>query len=159
MFATHRRPFTSSHPFPKAFGPWGLWQAQGLGDLFADLERLERSFAQPAQAERPHFAARVQEEGDHFVLTAQLPGLALEDLKVSVLEDTVTISGERKPQVPEGFTVRRQERKSGRFSRSFRFRVPLDAERVEATLKDGILSVTLPRLAAQEGRQIEIKRA
>ncbi|MDR2199327.1 MAG: Hsp20/alpha crystallin family protein [Deltaproteobacteria bacterium] len=100
----------------------------------------------------------VGEDEDHIVISAELPGVSAEDLDISVKNDTVTIKGEKKvgPHPAEA-NFYRKERHEGVFSRALGLPVKIDAEKVEAVFKNGILTVTLPKAAEAKSRQIEIR--
>lgn len=90
-------------------------------------------------------------------LRAELPGLRREDIHVSLHEDVLTLSGERRqdPSADERGNLR-NERFFGRFERRFTLPVRVDAGRVSASYEDGILSVTLPKAEEAKPRQIEV---
>jgi HSP20 family protein len=104
-------------------------------------------------------AVRVKEEAERFVVKALVPGLRLEELKLSLLERALTLSGERKAEPVEGYTLRRQERAAWRFNRTLELPDDVDAAQIEATLKDGVLTVVLPRVTPKQPRPIEVKLA
>ena len=101
----------------------------------------------------------VYDDGEVFTVKAALPGVESDAVSLSVKDGGLTITAEREIKAPEGYSVHRQERRSTRFSRTVNFGVKLDSESVEAVIKDGLLTVTLPRLAAEKPRQIEVKVA
>jgi HSP20 family protein len=95
--------------------------------------------------------------GQSLVLEADIPGMTQKDLRLTVNENTLTIEGERKNDAPEGYSVHRQERGGFRFSRSFTLPFKADAERSEATVKDGVLTVTVPKAKEAQPRQITVR--
>ncbi|PID38810.1 MAG: hypothetical protein CSB49_03615 [Proteobacteria bacterium] len=99
----------------------------------------------------------MRDDGNALVFTAEIPGLAAEDVTLTLSQDVLTIAGERKLEVPEGYKLRRQERGSFKFSRSFSLPCPVDPERTIATAKDGVLNVTLEKAAEAKPRQITVK--
>jgi HSP20 family protein len=94
-----------------------------------------------------------------YVLFAEVPGLGEKDIQVNVQQDVLTLSGERKSDIPEGYSVHRQERVPLSFSRSFTLPGRIDADNVKATVRDGILTVTLPKSPESRPRQITIEAA
>jgi HSP20 family protein len=94
-----------------------------------------------------------------FTLRAELPGLAAEALELSVGEDWIELSAKRETSVPEGYTALRRERNSYELERRINLPKRIDGEKVEATLRDGVLTVTLPKHASVQPRQIAIKAA
>lgn len=102
-------------------------------------------------------ALNLWEDDGHFYAEAELPGFSIEDLELSVVGNALTIKGERKPdEKKDGFWLRR-ERLFGPFSRTVEFASPIDADKVEASLKHGVLTVTLPKAEAARPRKIEVK--
>jgi HSP20 family protein len=96
-----------------------------------------------------------------YRITMELPGVEEKDIDLSVHDGVVSIKGEKTATREEkGETWFFTERQYGSFSRSFRLPPDADGEKVEAHLKDGVLSVTIPKrdTAAPEGRKVAIKR-
>ena len=98
------------------------------------------------------------EERDHLTLQAELPGIRKEDIDISWHGDVLTISGERKEEEHDETTeVLRSERFLGKFQRTLTLPVAVAGDKVQATYKDGILTVTLPKAEEARPRQIEVK--
>jgi len=91
------------------------------------------------------------------VLEADVPGLTEKDIQLTVTQDSLGLSGERKLDALEGYSVHRRERGAQRFSRAWALPTHVDSERVEASVKNGVLTVTLPKAAEARPRQIAIK--
>ncbi|MDD2696219.1 MAG: Hsp20/alpha crystallin family protein, partial [Anaerolineales bacterium] len=86
------------------------------------------------------------------------PGVAPIDIDVSVVNDTLTLSGERAPDAAEaGAQYHRSERGFGKFSRSLQLPYGVDANKVEATFKNGLLRITLPRKEEDKPRKVKVK--
>lgn len=150
------------------FSDFNDWPAFGLADfgrsyaphtqLRRELDRLfgefERSAAAPTAS-----AVSFEDEGTSFVLRADVPGLTQDDFQISVAGNTVTLRGERKLEVPEGHSVHRRERRALRFAKSFELPTRVDADKTTATLKNGVLTLTLPKVADAQPRQISVKAA
>ena len=100
-------------------------------------------------------AVDVYEDADAIFVQAELPGLRLEDITVNVENDVLTLSGERRSEREDGHHVR--ERWVGAFARSFKLPRTIDVERIDATLKDGVLTVKLPKRESIKPRKIEVK--
>ncbi len=97
------------------------------------------------------------QDKDSVVLRAELPGLRREDIHVSLHEDVLTLTGERREEKnADARGSLRSERFFGRFERRFTLPVRADAGRVSATYEDGILTVTLPKAEEAKPRQIEV---
>lgn len=130
-------------------------------DPFAEAARLEANLARSyAAAVRKTFepAVDIVDEEDAIVLYAEVPGLKAEELDVQVDGNLLTLSGERTaPQDRNQGKVHRSERAYGAFRRSFTLPKTVDGEAIEAALKDGVLTLRLPRKSAAEKRRIEVK--
>jgi HSP20 family protein len=98
----------------------------------------------------------VFDTGSALVVKADLPGMSEKDLQVSLNQDVLTLSGERKQDALEGYTVHRKERPSVRFSRSFTLPSKVDPEKTSAVLKNGVLTLTLNKAAEAQPRQIAV---
>jgi HSP20 family protein len=97
---------------------------------------------------------------DEIVLRADLPGLAEKDIEVTVEDGGVTIRGERKEETEEKKEdYYYSERTYGMFARTLPLPTSVDADKVKATFKGGVLEVHLPKSKEAKGRKIEIKAA
>jgi HSP20 family protein len=103
-------------------------------------------------------AVDVMEDKECVRITAELPGVRQEDVRLSLENSLLTIRGEKKSQVEEKRDrAHRVERQYGSFERSFSLPSTVDVERIEARFTDGVLTVTLPKAEKAKPRQIEIK--
>jgi len=91
-----------------------------------------------------------------LMLMADMPGVATEDLSVDLSENTLTISGKVTP-APEGRKSLIREYEEGTFYRQFSLAENIDQSAITAALKDGVLTLELPRVAPAQPRKIEIK--
>ena len=99
----------------------------------------------------------VQELENGYQITLEVPGVNKEDISVEVKRGFLTISGEKKEEAKEEKSnYVRNERRYGSFSRSFKVQ-NLDESTLEATLKDGLLRVHLPKVEPQPAKKVEIK--
>jgi HSP20 family protein len=98
------------------------------------------------------------EDKDKVTVRAELPGMKKEDIDLSLEGNTLSISGERKEEEErkEGETYR-SERFFGRFQRSITLPAAVDSSKVQATYKDGVLTVELPKSEETKAKQIEVK--
>jgi HSP20 family protein len=126
------------------------------GQLRRELERLFADFERDPAAQA---AVSFEDTGNEFVLRADVPGLTEKDFDISVAGNTLTLRGERKVDVPEGHSVHRRERRAYRFDKSYQLPTRVDADKVTATLKHGVLTLTLPKAAEAQARQISVKAA
>jgi HSP20 family protein len=130
-------------------------------DLFDIPSRLARTTAGGDDV-LSAWAPRVDifEKDDALVLHAELPGIEKSDLDVRVEDGTLTLEGERKREsAGEDGNVYRRERYYGRFVRSFKLPTTVDASKIAATYKDGVLEVRLPKVEAAKPRKVEIQAA
>lgn len=103
-----------------------------------------------------HIPLDVKDEKDAFVLYAIVPGLNAEDIEIEILNDTVSIRGEFGQETEEENYLRR-ERPSGQFQRSLRFATELEADKAEAKLENGILTLRIPKVPEAQPKSIKVK--
>lgn len=97
------------------------------------------------------------EDDDKLVLSVEVPGVDKKDIKINVENNVLSISGERKfEQEEKKDNFRRIERRFGSFYRSFTLPRAVDTEKIEATTKNGVLEITLPKREEAKPRQIEV---
>jgi HSP20 family protein len=113
----------------------------------------------PARARPSSPAINVAETKEAFVYTAEVPGLAEGDVTVQVEDNALLLRGERKTQPREGYEAHLRERVSYAFARTLPLPGRVDAEGVTATMKDGVLTVILPKAKDALPRQIAVKSA
>lgn len=99
----------------------------------------------------------VWRDGDSIVAEAELPGFRMDEIEVTAHGDTFMLRGQRQSAVPDGATPLRIERAVQSFERSFRLPVAIDADRVEATLTDGVLRLTMPLPQSAAPRRVQIR--
>ena len=100
----------------------------------------------------------VWEEGEEVLVEAELPGLDLKDLEIYVTGgNQLTVKGERKPLTTGKGVWHRQERAYGHFTRSLTMPFPVDADKVDARLENGVLLVRLAKHESARPRKIEVK--
>jgi HSP20 family protein len=135
-----------------------LWRE--MSRLQDEMNRFLSRFYrwQPDTASFP--AINIWTNDQQAVVTTELPGIDLNDLDISVAGNTLTIRGTRKAeQVQNVVTYHRQERGYGNFSRVVQLPFNVEPDQVNATMKNGVLIITLPRAYAERPRKIEIKAA
>lgn len=119
------------------------------------LREYDEAAGSRVRATYPRASLRDTKEG--FVLTAEVPGLGEGDINITATMDSLTLSGERKAPVPEGYAVHRQERGALRFARSFALPAKIDVEKITAGLKHGVLTVTMPKHPESQPKSISVK--
>ena len=124
-----------------------------MGRLFESFETLS-----DPRGRRAFPAVNLYDVGDKYVLTTELPGLAAEELDISMTGETLTLRGERKrSESISDESYRRQERGFGTWSRTLTLPDRVDSTQVSAALQHGILTVTLPKAAEAKPRQIMVQ--
>ena len=114
-----------------------------------------RSYANDDVAYLP-VSVDVHEDGDAFVISALMPGVKAEDLKVEVEGDTISLRGEMKSEPKEGEYLLR-ERYQGKLGRTLTLPTTLDPEKTEATLQSGVLTVRVAKSAAARRKVITVQ--
>jgi HSP20 family protein len=132
-----------------------------LSSLRDEIERLfESPLAWFENSSQPFSggwipAIDVYEDKDHVFVRAEVPGMKKEEIDISLHEGVLTVAGERKLEYDKAET-HRVERFAGRFQRSITLPSPVDAAKVRATYKDGILAITLPKAEEAKPKQITV---
>jgi HSP20 family protein len=126
-----------------------------------EVDRMfDAFFGGEGEARRWVPAMDVWEEGEHFVLKADLPGVAESDVSIEVQDGTLTVSGERRSEErKEGAGWYRYERSSGSFSRSLTLPEGVNADGIEAEFATGVLTVRIPKPEERKPRRVKIKYA
>ncbi|MDH3350767.1 MAG: Hsp20/alpha crystallin family protein [Gammaproteobacteria bacterium] len=141
------------------FNPWSL------ADLMhRDLDRLAPRRVARGDVESPLAdwvpAVDIVEEKDRFVLRADVPGVATDDIEVSMEDGVLSVSGRRDAETAdETDGVRRFERVTGRFYRRFSLPDTADAEGIAAKSANGVLEISIPKLPEIQPRRIKIEAA
>jgi HSP20 family protein len=126
-----------------------------FGRLANLQDELENLFESSLQTWTP--ALDVHEDKDGYSIRVELPGMKREEIEVSIQDDALVISGERKAEeAKEGTEVHRQERFYGKFSRVLTLPIAVAGDKVKASYKDGVLTVTLPKAEEAKPRQISV---
>ena len=114
-----------------------------------------RQLARRAMQNREHsLGINIREEEDAYILSALVPGLKAEDLNIQVLEDILRIEGEYSAE-ENHYLVR--ELPTGSFARTLRLPSAIEADKVEARIEAGILTLTLPKAESARPKRISIK--
>jgi HSP20 family protein len=139
------QPFWNNFPVPSAMH-------SAMGRMFDDLFRGEEA----ASAWTPR--VEVAETDAQFEVTAELPGLERDDVKISLQNNILTLSGEKKAAAEKkDHNLYLCERTYGNFTRSFQMPAQVDTGKVNAVFKNGILTLVLPKVEEAKPRQIDIK--
>ena len=133
------------------------------GNPWANLLRMQREMdrlfetAGPGLRSRVYPPINIYESEQAFLLRAELPGVSLDDLDISVVRNELVLKGQRNaPGAEEGASRHRRERTFGTFARRFALPDNVDGEQVEATYRDGVLELLVPKRPKAAPRQITI---
>ena len=147
----------------RQLNPWSPgWNAPGnaLAQMRQDMEALmERLTGVTANGSVAGVfpAMNVSEDLDHYYVRALMPGVDASKLNVSVVHQTIAVSGTRQSPEEEGVSYHRKERAEGPFSRSVTLPASFDGARVDAKYVDGILTLTLPKPEAAKPRRVAVQ--
>jgi HSP20 family protein len=134
-----------------------------LGSL-SDMHRLQQQLNRfltlgsisTAAHEFPPINVWTSEEG--AIVRTEIAGVNPEDVDISLVNDTLTIKGERRPDsMEEGETCHRQERGFGQFARTVKLPFSVEPDAVQADFRDGVLRIDLPRAAVEKPRKISVR--
>ncbi|MBK8913646.1 MAG: Hsp20/alpha crystallin family protein [Phycisphaerales bacterium] len=131
-----------------------------LGDLHRQVDQAFANVLRGAGLDEmtaPFPALVLWSDTDKLYAEAELPGLTIGDIEVSVVGNELSIRGTRKAMRGDNLTFHRRERITGEFVRIVTLPVAVDADGVEATLRDGVLRIVMPKSAAARARKIEVK--
>jgi len=102
----------------------------------------------------------IEEQPDRYTVHVELPGMRLEDIKITLEDNRLTIRGEKtRTEEQKNAAYHRLERAYGTFERTFTLSHAVKSEKIEATYRDGVLEVTVPKAEEAKAREIPIKTA
>ena len=133
-----------------------------FGDFRREMDRLFTDFGIAGPGSASHGgesfpAVNIWEDQESIYVEAECPGLKMTDLDLSVVGNELAIRGERKPRENGDTAYHRRERACGPFTRFVTLPVAVETQDVEAVLRDGVLTITLPKAAEAKPRRIEVK--
>ena len=132
-----------------------------VGKTLEEMDRILGAVGRPLSLRsvpRGTFPAiNVYDQGHTTVLTAEVPGVAGEDLELTVLGDSLTIKGERKNDAGEKERYYRRERPMGAFMRTVTLPAPVKADSAKAEYRDGVLRVHLEKAEEAKAKKVQIK--
>lgn len=142
---------------PALFDPFREFRSlPGFSDIIEDFFGGGPALRSTPRAWAPR--VDIEETEGEYVISAALPGVKKEDLRINAEGDMLTISGERKEEREEkGRTYLRREMFSGQFIRSFPLPYGVHPEDVKARFADGVLTVTLPKPKEAKSRSVSVK--
>jgi HSP20 family protein len=133
------------------------------GSVWREMDRLQREMDRLVRTSTrggaPAFPAmNVWSGQDGALITAEVPGVEPDSLDISIVGETLTLSGDRGDQeLQEEERYHRRERLSGRFDRTLQLPFRIDPERVKASFDNGVLHITLPRAQEDKPKKISVK--
>ena len=132
-----------------------------LNQIQRDMNRVFDGYSPVRARIAPSYPAlNIWSSEEGLVVNAEVPGIDVEDIEISVVGETLTLNGARKSEdLEEGARYHRQERGYGKFNRSVELPFPVDIDKVEATFKNGVLQISLPRSEADKPKKIVVKSA
>jgi len=134
-----------------------IWQE--MDQLQREMNRLFNASSKGRVFTAPSYPAiNIWTNDEGQLISAEMPGVNPEDIDIDVTGDAVSISGERKPdKVIKDAHYHRRERSYGTFSRTVQLPFMVDTNKVEASFKNGVLMISLPRAEADKPKKITIK--
>jgi len=143
-------------PLASSRDPFGEMRGllRQMDEVFRDVDRPAWGFG-VGNHTWPHIDVR--DDGDELVVQADVPGLGEKDISIDATAQGMTIRGEKRVTVPEGYTAHRQERTSVRFARSLTLPCKIDLDAVRASVRDGVLTVRAAKLPEERPKQITVK--
>lgn len=130
-----------------------------ISDIFDrmvdDFFSMDTRLAEPVSSLIP--LMNIEELKDAYRITLEVPGMEKDDIDISVKDDVLTISGEKKEDIKEEGNLFRRERWFGKFTRSVTLPGDVDVDKIEAEYKNGVLTLHLPKSEKAKGRKIQVK--
>jgi len=135
---------------------WNPWRE--LGRLQEEVNRIFPRLGEAASFDFP--AMNVWSGPEDVVVSAELPGVEPDKIDISVAGDTVTVRGSRELEnLKNGESYHRREREAGQFTRSLRLPFEIEAGKVEAKFKNGVLEIKLPRAESEKPKKVTVRTA
>ncbi|NQU29531.1 MAG: Hsp20/alpha crystallin family protein [Anaerolineae bacterium] len=140
----------------RTFRTPSIWRE--MDRLQRDMNRLFNQRSSSRLRVAPSYPAiNTWANEDGLFVSAEMPGVNIEDIDISINGNALAISGERgSDEFPENARIHRKERSYGKFSRTIQLPFSVDAAMVEASFKDGILNIVLPQVEAEKPKKISI---
>jgi len=144
------------------YRPWAAESRGGLDQLRREMDSLfNRYTGAPAtgRSRGVYPAVNLYETADAYTLTAELPGVDAGDIHISLKGSTISLQGERKIEYESqaDASLHRRERQAGTFHRAFELPVAIDADKVEAGHRNGVLMLRMPKSPEHQPRRIAVQ--
>jgi HSP20 family protein len=128
------------------------WPSAGWQNPFSQIDQMRRDMARISSP-----AVNIHEDQENFYIRAELPGISNQDLDLQVTGRNLSITGERKIESRgDGVQYHRKEREAGKFNRVIGLPGDIDADKVDAKVVNGMLTITLSKSEAAKPRQIAV---
>jgi HSP20 family protein len=138
--------------------------ATDLIDLQREINRMFDRFFRGFEEEEERAISTwrpvvdISETDDEYIVRAEIPGVSKDDIKVTIRDNMLTISGEKKQEKEtKNENFHRVERVYGSFTRTFTLPGAVKVDKVEAKFKDGVLTIKLPKVEEAKSKEIEVK--
>jgi HSP20 family protein len=137
-----------------------MWLSKYEPNQTTNFDQFVNSFfngynLEPASKWSP--SADISETDKSYFISVDIPGMESKDIKISVEDDVLNISGEREQVKEENEKYYRLERRYGKFERNFQLSQNVDSSKIDAEFKNGQLKIKLPKLPEKQKKQIEVK--
>ncbi len=142
-----------------------IWRTHNGRSIWQEMERMRRDLDRMSDGfmlrRAPTFPAlNVWTNADGVLVTAEIPGVKPDAFDISIVDKTLTLKGARQPDnLGEDVTMHRQERGCGEFNRTLSLPYNINKEQIEATFKNGVLTITLPRAEEDKPKKILVQTA
>jgi HSP20 family protein len=142
-----------------------FWRAQNGRSVWQEMERMRRDLDRMSDGfmlhRAPTFPAlNAWTNADGILVTAEIPGVEPNAIDISIVDKTLTLKGTRQPEnLSENGTTHRQERGCGEFNRTLTLPYSIETDQIEATFKNGVLTITLPRAEEEKPKKIAVQTA
>ncbi len=127
------------------------------------LELEKQEVETTSEIEKPRLRRRytprvdIYEVDNSVFMTADMPGVADEGVEITIEKNLLTIRGDVETSLPEGYELNYREYRVGDYERSFSLSDEIDRDQIEATMKNGVLRLTLPKNEEAKARKIEVR--
>jgi len=147
--------WTTVGDIDRMFGAMDLLRSR-MNRMFTDFDRSYGDNYGWRLASDSTPRTNLYDRGEDFMIVAEVPAMNKEDISIRIQGNYLELSGSRTTDAPEGYRNHRVERPAATFTRSFTIPSDVNADKVEARLKDGLLTLTLPKAEAAKPKQISI---
>jgi len=134
-----------------------------MTDANREMTKKEASIPEGVERTKPRSVFKpdvdIMEQKDDTVLTADLPGVDERSLDITLEKSVITIRGTVAPEIPAGYRLVYGEYAVGDYERAFTLSDEVDKDRIQATVKNGVLKLVLPKAAAAKARRISVTGA